>query len=190
MGTVGAFACQRDHLPAQRTYHQRRIFAAQMGTGALHGIEIIAHGGERLAIGMAMGVAHDRLVGHAQPHHETIAIERTQTAAALHAGHGVASVDIGNAAGDRNLLGVAQQETAERKAFVVIDLGIPDRLIAQGFDMLRSLREFGSGKIIRIQKYANAVVRDRHVRISPLSCRRVVARAMGNHGRDAYSACS
>ena len=165
MRAVGHLGGQRQHLGAQRGEHRARLLRGHRRlVGRLaHGLEVGAHGRDRLAVGMAAHGRHHRLVGDSQPEEEPIARLLVETPLGIRHRHGVAGIDVGDARGDDETRGAREQPRRIDQHIAAAALGRPKRLVAALLEALREGQRLGRRKAV--QSRPNAELAEVHVPI-------------------------
>ena len=141
MGPVGRGAGQLEHLGAERGEERgRRLgrLGRHVGRGC-HGLEVGAHGRQRLVVGQVAQALHQRRVGDPEAQDEAVARLLGDRALGLHHGPGVPVVDVGDARGEHERVGAVGQMGDVGERVPPQGLGQPQRAVAERFQSLREL---------------------------------------------------
>jgi len=132
VGAIRALARELQHLGTQgrqHAIHRRR--SNTVIRSLVHRIQIGAHLGDRLLIGVTAQALHQRNVTHAQPKNEAIGIGLAQSSLRIHCGDRIAAVDVGDPRRHHHAGRGGQQQPCLRQGFAPNSLAVPHRAVAQ-----------------------------------------------------------
>jgi len=137
---AGALAGQLKHSRAERSQHARPSGLARRRVGrGVHGVQVGAHRGQRRAVDVAAHALDRRPVAHTDPEQETPRERPAQRPLAGGHGHGVASVDAGDAGRDDDSSRCAEQQRRLAERLTSAGLREPERAVAERVEFGRCL---------------------------------------------------